>query len=51
MKAYLPLPYRKINGRNYEKAGVPLIFNGEIYHQKSRLRQCFPLLKKVWVFF
>ena len=34
MKAYPHIPYRKISGINYERTGVPLIFDEKIYFQR-----------------
>jgi len=46
MKAYPHIPYRKISGRNYEKTGVPLIFNEKIYHQRSKVETVFSVIKR-----
>jgi len=46
MKAYPHIPYRKISGRNYEKAGVPLIFDEKIYHQRSKVETVFSVIKR-----
>jgi len=46
MKAYPHIPYRKISGRNYERAGVPLIFNKKIYHQRSKVETVFSVIKR-----
>jgi len=46
MKAYPHIPYRKISGRNYEKLGVPLIFNEKIYHQRSKIETVFSVIKR-----
>jgi len=46
MKAYPHIPYRKISGRNYEKAGVPLIFDEKIYFQRSKVETVFSVIKR-----
>ena len=46
MKAYPHIPYRKISGRNYERAGVPLIFDKKIYHQRSKVETVFSVIKR-----
>jgi hypothetical protein len=46
MKAYPHIPYRKISGRNYERAGVPLKFNKKIYHQRSKVETVFSVIKR-----
>lgn len=46
MKAYPHIPYRKISGRNYERAGVPLIFDNKIYHQRSKVETVFSVIKR-----
>jgi len=46
MKAYPHIPYRKMSGRNYERAGVPLIFNEKIYHQRSKVETVFSVIKR-----
>lgn len=46
MKAYPHIPYRKISGRNYEKAGHPLIFDEKIYHQRSKVETVFSVIKR-----
>ena len=46
MKAYPHIPYRKISGRNYERAGVPLIFDEEIYHRRSKVETVFSVIKR-----
>jgi len=46
MKAYPHIPYRKISGRNYEKAGVLLIFDEKIYHQRSKVETVFSVIKR-----
>lgn len=46
MKAYPNIPYRKISGINYEKAGVPLIFDEKIYHQRSKVETVFSVIKR-----
>ena len=46
MKAYPHIPYRKISGRNYEKLGVPLIFDEKIYHQRSKIETVFSVIKR-----
>ncbi len=46
MKAYPHIPYRKISGRNYESAGVPLIFDEKIYHQRSKVETVFSVIKR-----
>jgi len=46
MKSYPHIPYRKISGRNYEKLGVPLIFDEKIYHQRSKVETVFSVIKR-----
>ncbi len=46
MKSYPHIPYRKISGRTYEKAGVPLKFNEKIYHQRSKVETVFSVIKR-----
>ena len=46
MRAYPHIPYRKISGRNYERAGVPLKFNKKIYHQRSKVETVFSVIKR-----
>ena len=46
MRAYPHIPYRKISGRNYERAGVPLIFDEKIYHQRSKVETVFSVIKR-----
>ena len=46
MKAYPHIPYRKISGRNYERAGVLLIFDKKIYHQRSKVETVFSVIKR-----
>ena len=46
MKAYPHIPYRKMSGRNYEKSGVPLIFDEKIYHQRSKVETVFSVIKR-----
>ena len=46
MKAYPQIPYRKISGRTYERAGVPLKFNKNIYHQRSKVETVFSVIKR-----
>ena len=46
MKAYPHIPYRKISGINYERAGVPLIFDEKIYHQRSKVETVFSVIKR-----
>ena len=46
MDAYPHIPYRKISGRNYERAGVPLIFDEKIYHQRSKVETVFSVIKR-----
>jgi len=46
MKAYPHIPYRKISGINYERAGVPLIFDENIYHQRSKVETVFSVIKR-----
>jgi len=46
MKAYPHIPYRKISGRNYERLGVPLIFDEKIYHQRSKVETVFSVIKR-----
>jgi len=46
MGAYPHIPYRKISGRNYERAGVPLKFNKKIYHQRSKVETVFSVIKR-----
>ena len=53
MRAYPHIPYRKISGRNYERAGVPLIFDEKIYHQRSKVETVFSVIKRKygsWIF-
>lgn len=46
MKAYPHIPYRKMAGRTYERAGVPLKFNEKIYHQRSKVETVFSVIKR-----
>jgi len=46
MKAYPHIPYRKISGRTYERAGVPLKFDKKIYHQRSKVETVFSVIKR-----
>ena len=46
MKAYPHIPYRKISGINYERTGVPLIFDEKIYHQRSKVETVFSVIKR-----
>ena len=46
MKAYPHIPYRKISGRTYERAGVPLKFDEKIYHQRSKVETVFSVIKR-----
>ena len=46
MNAYPHIPYRKISGRNYERAGVPLKFDKKIYHQRSKVETVFSVIKR-----
>lgn len=46
MNAYPHIPYRKISGRTYEKAGVPLRFDKKIYHQRSKVETVFSVIKR-----
>ena len=46
MKSYPHIPYRKISGRDYERLGVPLIFDEKIYHQRSKVETVFSVIKR-----
>lgn len=46
MKAYPHIPYRKMSGRTYERAGVPLKFDKKIYHQRSKVETVFSVIKR-----
>lgn len=46
MKAYPHIPYRKMSGRTYERAGVPLKFDKRIYHQRSKVETVFSVIKR-----
>ena len=46
MKSYPHIPYRKISGRNYERLGIPLIFDEKIYHQRSKVETVFSVIKR-----
>jgi len=46
MNAYPHIPYRKISGINYERTGVPLIFDEKIYHQRSKVETVFSVIKR-----
>ncbi|MFQ5532027.1 MAG: IS5 family transposase, partial [Candidatus Nanoarchaeia archaeon] len=46
MKSYPHIPYRKMSGRTYEKAGVPLKFDKKIYHQRSKVETVFSVIKR-----
>lgn len=46
MKAYPHIPYRKMSGRTYERAGVPLHLNEKIYHQRSKVETVFSVIKR-----
>ena len=46
MKAYPHIPYRKISGKTYERAGVPLKFDKKIYHQRSKVETVFSVIKR-----
>lgn len=46
MKAYPHIPYRKISGKNYERAGIPLKFDKKIYHQRSKVETVFSVIKR-----
>jgi len=46
MKAYPHIPYRKFSGKTYEKLGVPLKFDKQIYHQRSKVETVFSVIKR-----
>jgi len=46
MKAYPHIPYRKMSGRAYERAGVKLKFDKKIYHQRSKVETVFSVIKR-----
>ena len=46
MKVYPHIPYRKISGRTYERAGIPLRFSKKIYHQRSKVETVFSVIKR-----
>lgn len=46
LKAYPHIPRRKFSGITYEKLGVPIRFNKEIYHQRSKVETVFSVIKR-----
>ncbi len=46
MKAYLHIAYRETTGIVYERAGVPLKFDKKIYHQRSKVKTVFSVIKR-----
>lgn len=46
MKAYPHIPYRKWSGVNYERRGVKLKFDENIYHQRSKVESVFSAIKR-----
>lgn len=46
MKAYPHIPRRKFSGVTYERLGVPIKFNKEIYHQRSKVETVFSVIKR-----
>jgi len=46
MRAYPHIPRRKFSGATYEKAGVRLIFDEKVYHQRSKVETVFSVIKR-----
>jgi len=46
MKAHPHIPYRKMSGKIYERAGIPLKFDERIYHQRSKVETVFSVIKR-----